>query len=64
MIIKVHEVRNEDVPFLFCSDPRVRREVRAASRRCEANGKADPARPCTDPIEIIMRREVVAWPQS
>ncbi len=64
MIIKVHEVRNEDVPFLFCSDRRVEREVRAANRRCKANGKADPARPCTDPVEIVMRREVIACPQS
>jgi hypothetical protein len=64
MILNAHEVRNEDMRYLYCSDPRVQREVRAANRRCKANGKTDPARPCTDPVEIITRREVVAWPQS
>ena len=63
MIVKSHEVRSEDVPFLYCSDPRVRREIDAANRRCRANGKPDPTRPCTDPIEIISRREVIACPQ-
>ena len=62
MILKTHEVRNEDVKYLYCSDPRVQREVRAANRRCKANGKPDPARPSADPVEIIMRREVSVCP--
>jgi hypothetical protein len=64
MIIKVHEVRNEDMPFLYCTDRRVQREVRMANRRCRANGKPDPVRPCIDPAELTARREVIACPQS
>ncbi len=64
MILRAHEVRNEDVPYLYCSDPRVRREINAANRRCRANGKPDPVRPCIDPAELTARREVIAWPQS
>ena len=66
MILNVKQIHPQDLPHLYCSDWRVRAEVRAIHHQAPRNNRSTltptPTKACPAQAATMIRKEVPACP--